>query len=73
MALGQKDVSKIVIGPLSDYTISFLQHLRDFFGVTFKIDHFQETEDDDDFNEDSGEVLLTCIGTGYTNLSKRTI
>lgn len=75
MALGQKDVSKFVIGPLSEYTITFLQHLREFFGVTFKLDH-QIDEDDDDENgvsQGADKVILTCIGIGYTNLNKRVL
>nr|XP_022917931.1 probable RNA 3'-terminal phosphate cyclase-like protein [Onthophagus taurus] len=68
MALGQKDVSKIVLGPLSDYSISFLQHIREFFGVTFKIENYQ-CEDDE---VESDKVLLTCLGIGYSNISKKT-
>ncbi|XP_030753751.1 probable RNA 3'-terminal phosphate cyclase-like protein [Sitophilus oryzae] len=71
IALGQKDVSKIVIGPLTDYTIGFLRNLREFFGITFKIEHF---ENDDDREGTGGrKVLLTCVGIGYSNISKRTI
>ncbi|CAH0547345.1 unnamed protein product [Brassicogethes aeneus] len=72
MALGQKDVSKIVIGPLTDYSIGFLRHLKEFFGVTFKIEHY-ESDDENQTGTGSEKVLLTCVGIGYTNLSKRTI
>lgn len=71
MALGQKDVSKVVLGPLSEYSIAFLQHLRDFFGITFKLEHY-ETEDEN-ASTGSDKVLLTCVGIGYSNLSKRVI
>lgn len=71
MALGQKDVSKIVLGPLSEYSVAFLQHLRDFFGITFKLEHYET--DDDDGSSGSDKVLLTCVGIGYSNLSKRVI
>lgn len=70
MSLGPKDVSKLVIGPLSDYLIWFLRHLKDFFGITFKLEPY-ESEDMED--NDSQKVLLTCVGIGYTNISKRTI
>ncbi|KAL3278531.1 hypothetical protein HHI36_024235 [Cryptolaemus montrouzieri] len=72
MALGQKDVSKIVTGPLTDCAIGFLRHLKEFFGITFKIEHHQL---EDEVVEGSGcpKVSLTCVGIGYTNISKRTI
>ncbi|XP_060520014.1 probable RNA 3'-terminal phosphate cyclase-like protein [Cylas formicarius] len=71
MALGPKDVSKIVLGPLTEYTIGFLRNLREFFGVTFKIENYENEEDQG--GTGSKKVLLTCVGIGYTNISKRTI
>lgn len=71
MALGQKDVSKFLTGPLSDYTIHFLQHLRDFFGVTFKLENPKNEDDDDELN--LYKVLMTCVGIGYSNINKRMI
>ncbi|CAH2244551.1 jg11671 [Pararge aegeria aegeria] len=77
MALGQKDVSECVVGPLSDYTIKFLQHLKEFFGVMFKLEVLR-TEDDDDSSDDEEKVItaqkikMTCVGIGYVNISKRT-
>lgn len=68
MALGPKDVSKLVIGPLTDYTIWFLRHLREFLGITFKIEPYENEE-----GTGSSKVLLTCVGIGYTNINKRTI
>nr|CAG4645520.1 EOG090X05X4 [Lynceus sp. MCZ IZ 141354] len=70
MALGQKNVSKMQTGPLSTYTIEFLRHLRDFFGIMFKIET-QQTEDEE-LRTGADKVLLTCVGVGYTNLSKIT-
>lgn len=71
MALGPKDVSKLVTGPLSDYSIWFLRHLKEFFGITFKLEPYVSEEDTS--GSGSGKVLLTCVGIGYTNISKRTI
>ncbi|CAG9838875.1 unnamed protein product [Diabrotica balteata] len=71
MALGDKDVSKLVTGPLSEYSIWFLRHLKDFFGVTFKLEPFVEEESSS--GQGSSKVLLTSIGIGYTNISKRTM
>ncbi|XP_055523294.1 probable RNA 3'-terminal phosphate cyclase-like protein [Wyeomyia smithii] len=76
MALGQKDVSKFLIGPLSQYTIYFLQHLREFFGITFKLENAAgeiEKDDDDDEMAGSNKVMLTCVGIGYSNFSKRVL
>jgi RNA 3'-terminal phosphate cyclase-like protein len=77
MALGPQNVSKAVVGPLSQYSIAFLQLLREFFGVTFKLDTFEEDkdlEDEDDVDEGaSPKVVLTCLGIGYSNISKRVL
>lgn len=75
MALSQKDVSKFVTGMLSDYTVAMLQHLKDFFDVTFKINYHKDGEMtdepmDDDDNE-SPKVSLTCVGVGLKNTNKR--
>lgn len=71
VALGQKDVSKIVIGPLTEFAIGFLRNLREFFGITFKIEHYENEEDQG--GTGGMKVLLTCVGIGYSNISKRTI
>lgn len=49
------------------YRIQFLRDLRDFLGTVFKIEPIKE---EDEIKE---QVMLTCIGIGYTNLSKRTL
>lgn len=67
MALGKKDVSKITVGPLTPTMIQFLRDLRDFFGVVFKIEPVKEED------EILPQVQLTCLGIGYTNISKRTL
>lgn len=67
MVLGKKDVSKVVTGPLTQSMIQFLRDLKDFFGIVFKIEPVKE---EDDIKE---QVTLTCVGIGYTNLSKRTL
>ncbi|OAD52816.1 putative RNA 3'-terminal phosphate cyclase-like protein [Eufriesea mexicana] len=67
MALGKKDVSKVVTGPLTPSMIQFLRDLKDFFGIVFKIESLKE---EDEILE---QVALTCIGVGYTNISKRTL
>ncbi|KAJ6669555.1 hypothetical protein lerEdw1_000103 [Lerista edwardsae] len=65
MTLGQQDVSKVLLGPLSPYTIEFLRHLRSYFQVMFKIETQSSGE------QKGGEkVLMTCVGIGFSNLSK---
>ncbi|XP_066516378.1 RNA 3'-terminal phosphate cyclase-like protein [Hoplias malabaricus] len=67
MTLCPQDVSKVLLGPLSPYTIEFLRHIRDFFQIMFKI----ETQKADEDEQKGGDkVLMTCVGVGYTNLSK---
>ncbi len=74
--LAFQDVSKVVTGPLSDYSVHFLRHLRDFFGTTFKLEakaaEEEAGEDGEELRTGADKVVLTCVGTGYTNLSKRT-
>lgn len=75
MALGPKSVSKVVVGPLSQYSIRYLQLLKEFLGITFKLDTLEKDEDMDDDEEESKspKVVLTCVGIGYSNLSKRVL
>lgn len=61
MALSPEDVSKVRFGKLTPYSIEQLRQLRMFFGVTFKIRA----------DESSKTVLLSCLGVGYKNVSKK--
>jgi RNA 3'-terminal phosphate cyclase-like protein len=72
MALGQNDVSKVKIGPLSPYTIQFLRHLRDFFQVMFRLE-VEEASTGDEKISAADKVLLTCLGVGYTNINRTAI
>nr|CAG4646252.1 EOG090X05X4 [Macrothrix elegans] len=60
MALGPKDVSQVLIGPLSPYTIQFLRHLKDFFGVMYKMD--LKHEEDESQRTGTDKILMTCVG-----------
>jgi RNA 3'-terminal phosphate cyclase-like protein len=71
MALGPKSVSKTVLGPLSQYSIRYLQLLKEFFGITFKLDSYEDDLDNDE--KKSPRVVITCVGIGYSNLSKRVL
>ena len=73
MVLGPPDVSKILVGPLSPYAVQFLRHSRDFFSVMFKLETQRPAEEEDRaLNLGADKVMMTCMGVGYTNLSKRT-
>lgn len=61
MILCPEDVSKIRIGKLSKYTIQYIRHLKDFFGITFKIREDNETN----------TLIFSCVGIGYTNVSRK--
>lgn len=62
MAFNQKDVSKIKMGPLTTYTIHHLRHLKEFCALTFQLSSVGESQ----------EVVATCQGIGYKNLSRPT-
>ncbi|RWS04778.1 RNA 3' [Dinothrombium tinctorium] len=77
MALGQTDVSKIQLGPLSPYCIQFLRHMKSFLHVTFKLEVDESSEKVDsegyEYKKGSQKVIATCIGIGMMNLSKTII
>ena len=56
-----EEVSKLRVGKLSPYTIQYLRNLRLFFGTTFKIVADEET----------GTVLMSCVGNGYKNFARK--
>ncbi|XP_059486161.1 probable RNA 3'-terminal phosphate cyclase-like protein [Neocloeon triangulifer] len=66
MALGQKDISKFRTGPLSEYSVHFLRHVKDFLGLTYKLESYQDEEED--LKLGASKVNVTCIGIGYSNL-----
>ena len=61
MVMGPEDVTKVRFGPLSPAAIKLLRLLRAAFGVVFKI-----KDDDAD-----GTTVLSCLGIGYKNISRR--
>lgn len=61
MVLCPEDVSKLRVGKLSAFSVQTLRHLRDFFGIMFKI-----TPD-----PANSTVLLSCLGVGYKNVARR--
>lgn len=49
------------------YRIEFLRHIRDFFQIMFKIEVQKPLEDE---RKGGDKVLITCVGVGYSNISK---
>ncbi|XP_037072764.1 RNA 3'-terminal phosphate cyclase-like protein [Pollicipes pollicipes] len=70
MCLGQKDISKVKLGQLTPYTIEFLRHVRDAFLTTFRIENVLPTEEEEDLKLGGEKLTLTCLGAGFSNLSK---
>jgi len=73
MGLGPPDVSKFVVGPLSPYTVQCLRHVKDFMDLTFKLETLDKDEEEEKhLKMGADKVILTCVGVGFTNMSKRT-
>jgi RNA 3'-terminal phosphate cyclase-like protein len=77
MGLGPTDVSKFVTGPLSPYTVQLLRHTKDFLQLMFKLETYSSAEEQEEaegarLRIGADKVLLTCVGVGFTNLSKKT-
>ncbi|EIW68216.1 hypothetical protein TREMEDRAFT_32298 [Tremella mesenterica DSM 1558] len=68
MALGKEDVGKCLMGDLTSHTIQFLRDMVIFFGVKFKLTPVQS----DSITEktSTGEVMVSCVGIGYSNVNK---
>ncbi|KIY96947.1 RNA 3'-terminal phosphate cyclase-likeprotein [Monoraphidium neglectum] len=60
-ALGPEEVSQVRLGPLTPHAVRTLRHIREFFGVMFDL----KTENT------SGTIILTCVGCGLKNLSRK--
>ena len=72
MGMGPTDVSKYLVGPLSPYTVQFLRHAKDFLDLMYKLETKRAEEDEESLSVGSDKVLMTCVGIGFSNLSKRT-
>ncbi|KHJ78791.1 hypothetical protein OESDEN_21585, partial [Oesophagostomum dentatum] len=58
MALGQKDISKFLYGPLTVYSVHTLRHLKSFFEIQFKVDEWKRLRIADDTKEEEDELRL---------------
>ncbi len=64
MALSSEDVSKVRFGSkLTNYSIQMLRYIQDFLQVTFKLEP--------EYSENNDSIVLTCVGSGFRNLSRK--
>eukprot|EP00584_Thalassiosira_punctigera_P007045 CAMPEP_0172530234 /NCGR_PEP_ID=MMETSP1067-20121228/4026_1 /TAXON_ID=265564 ORGANISM="Thalassiosira punctigera, Strain Tpunct2005C2" /NCGR_SAMPLE_ID=MMETSP1067 /ASSEMBLY_ACC=CAM_ASM_000444 /LENGTH=436 /DNA_ID=CAMNT_0013314395 /DNA_START=120 /DNA_END=1430 /DNA_ORIENTATION=+ len=79
MCLAPEDVSRIRLGPLSQYAVVSLRLYKETFGVEFKLRVMEEEgaeEDEDGFDDDRRRnrsqktVLCSCLGIGYRNMAR---
>ncbi|KJH45466.1 RNA 3-prime-terminal phosphate cyclase, insert domain protein [Dictyocaulus viviparus] len=76
MALGQKDVSKFLFGPLTVYSVHALRHLKCFFEIQFKLKEWNREIAESDVGENvlrlgsDEKALVTGMGIGFSNLNK---
>ena len=71
MALGQMDVSKVLMGAPTPYTIEFMRHMKDFFHLMYKIELVRSNGEESKGSDE--KYIVSCVGVGYTNLSKTSI
>ena len=50
-------------------SIQFLRHLKEFFGVMFKI-QAKQSDDDNSVAGEKSKILLSCVGVEYANVNK---
>lgn len=55
MALSEKEVSKVVIGRISEHAIGTLRLIKEFFGVSFAIEGIGEEEESEEGMEEEKE------------------
>uniref|UniRef100_A0A0K0DNZ2 RNA 3'-terminal phosphate cyclase-like protein n=1 Tax=Angiostrongylus cantonensis TaxID=6313 RepID=A0A0K0DNZ2_ANGCA len=81
MALGQKDVSRFLFGPLTVYSVHALRHLKAFFEIQFKLEEWRNIQKAKDADEDEqvmrlgseNKALVTAMGIGFSNLNKNVL
>ena len=57
---------------ISVCSINLLRHIRDVFNVVYKID-IKQTSSEEERTGSEEKFILSCLGTGFTNLSKTSI
>ena len=54
------------------YSIQFLRHLKESFGLMFKI-QAQQSDDDNSVAGGENKILLSRVEAGYTNINKTVV
>lgn len=77
MVTSPQDISKVLVGSLSPYSVQMLRHIRDFFQTLFKVEEAKKDAvgaDGESLRQggESERLVLTVMGVGYSNLTKRT-
>jgi RNA 3'-terminal phosphate cyclase-like protein len=82
MAIASEDVSKVRFGQeLTSTAISCLRIVQDAFGITFKLKRSVSVDEEDEemapgvsarkITNEADSILLSCLGSGYVNMSRR--
>lgn len=50
------------------FRIQFLRHLKEFFGVSFKLEPYIDNENEDLRQGYDSKILVTGVGIGYNKL-----
>jgi len=61
MALGPENISRARFGKLTTQTIQTLRLLREFWGITFRLQPDPKTK----------TVLVSCVGIGFMNMNRK--
>eukprot|EP00592_Proboscia_alata_P017882 CAMPEP_0194398400 /NCGR_PEP_ID=MMETSP0174-20130528/126079_1 /TAXON_ID=216777 /ORGANISM="Proboscia alata, Strain PI-D3" /LENGTH=432 /DNA_ID=CAMNT_0039194685 /DNA_START=105 /DNA_END=1404 /DNA_ORIENTATION=- len=73
MCLTPEDVSRVRLGTLSPYSVLALRLFKEVFQVEFQITtntNKQQGGNDDDTEEMDKTILMSCLGSGYRNMTK---
>lgn len=74
MAMGDRDISKMVLGERSLQTVHVMRDLHSFFEHKFKIDELRNIDDEKVIKAAGAgsrdKAIFTCVGIGYLNLNK---
>lgn len=50
------------------YRIQFLRHLKEFFGISFKLEPYIDSQNEDLHQGYDSKILVTGVGIGYNKL-----
>jgi len=50
------------------FRIQFLRHLKEFFGISFKLEPYIDSQNEDFRQGSDSKILVTGVGIGYNKL-----